>query len=133
MSIGSHLASVKPVRVLIGIHMGLSLIGIIVHTIIHPVQESLYYWWASPVAVISFVLLPILFSRRSTVAWGYLLNAFTVLIGVIGMSYYAMMKPEGPVTIPYILVLLIKLVIAHMILLKMRPEGPTKGERGCRE
>ena len=67
------------------------------------------------------------------VAWGYLLNAFTVFIGVIGMSYYALMKPDGPVLIPYILVLLFKLVIAHMILLKMRPEGPTKGERGCRE
>ena len=64
---------------------------------------------------------------------GYLLNAFTVFIGVIGMSYYSLMKPEGLGTIPYILLLLVKLGIAHLILRKMRPQGPSPVERGCRE
>lgn len=113
--------------------MGLSLLGIVVHTALHPLRQSMYYWWASPVAAISFFLLPLLFYRKSTVAWGYLLNAFTVIIGIIGMSYYALMKPEGSETLPFIPILLVKLIIAHLILRRMRPEGPSPGQRGCRE
>ena len=132
----------RSVRLLILAHVCISLGGLLIHIKLHPMSQSLYFWWASPVAAFSVLVLPLLFSRSSTVGWAYMLNAATVAIGTLGMAYFSLLKAEGPLplslifvdsTLPNILILLAKLPIAHLILLQMRPQGLPKRERGCRE
>jgi hypothetical protein len=71
-----------------------------------------------------------------------MLNAATVLMGTIGMSYYFLLNFEGPLTLsriimestlPGILILWSKVPIAYFILLKMKPETSSRLERGCVE
>jgi len=132
----------QSVKLLIIAHICISLGGFLIHLRLHPLGQSLYFWWAAPVAAFSVVVLPFLFARRSTVGWGYMLNAGTVLIGLVGMAYYSLMKADWPITLsfilrestlPYTFVLLAKLAIAHVILVEMRSQEVRKEERGCSE
>lgn len=131
----------KPVRLLVTAYVMISMGGLLIHLKLHPPGQGFYFWLAAPVAVFSLVVIPILFCRSSTVAWGYMLNAAVVLTGVVGMGYFSFIKAEGPVslsflllktTFPDILILLAKLPIAHAILLQVRPRKPGGAERGCR-
>jgi hypothetical protein len=70
------------------------------------------------------------------------LNAGTVAIGVLAMTYFSLLKLQGPVTFslifldstfPDIVILLAKLPVAHAILLSVRPHGSFQEERGCRK
>ena len=130
------------VRLLLAAYVCISLGGLLIHVKIHPPTQSLYFWWASPIAAFNLVVLPLLLARPSTVGWGYLLNAGIVLIGTVAMAYFSLLSATGPLTLrflfvdstlPDILILLAKLPIAHLILLKMRPHGLPQAERGCRE
>ena len=130
------------VRILIFIHMCFSLTGMLAHLNQHPVGKSLYFLWASPLSAFSLIVIPVLYYRPSTVKWGFMLNAGTVLIGTIGMSYYSLLNTESPLTLyklffesalPAILILLGKLFIAFMILKKMKPLIVPRHTRGCLE
>ncbi len=130
------------VRLLIVIHMGISLGGLLIHMKLHPVEKSLYFLWASPVSAFSLIVIPLLYSRPSTVRWGFMFNAGTVLTGTIGMSYYALLALEGPVTVQYVLfesalpgvlILWTKLPVSYFILKKMDPPVISDRERGCAE
>lgn len=126
---------------LVTAHAALSLGGMLIHLTVHPVTQSLYYFWAAPADGFSLIVLPILFLRRSTVGWAYLLNALVVLTGVIGMAYYSILKFEGPLTlysiltgstVPFITILMAKLPIAQVILILQRSNKPFQPQRGCR-
>lgn len=131
----------KSIRLHMAAYMLISMGGLLIHIRIHPPGQGFYFWLAAPVAAFSLAVIPILLSRNSTVAWGCLLNAATVLTGVIAMGYYSFIKTEEPAslsyilldtTFPYILILLAKLPIAHAILLQMRTLRPKEKQRGCR-
>ena len=120
----------RSVVILIAIHMTLSLIGLLAHANTHPVQRSLYFWWATPVSLFSLIVLPLLFFNTATVRWGYMLNWFTVGIGTIAMSYFSLFTLEPPYTflriatestLPKIFLLWMKVPIAAAILGKMQP------------
>jgi len=109
--------------------MCLSLAGLLIHAELHPVTKSLYFWWASPVCIVSLLVLPVLFIRPRTVAWGYGLNLFIIALGTIGMGYFSLLNFEPPVTLwqlgvrstlPAIIILWLKLPLAYFILLQMR-------------
>jgi hypothetical protein len=117
--------------------MCLSLVGLVAHIYTHPVQKSLYFWWASPVSLFSLLFLPFLFFNRATVRWGYMLNWFTVGIGTITMSYFSLLTLEPPYTLlrfatestlPKIVFLWMKIPIGAAILKKIRaPLSKTEG------
>lgn len=126
---------------LIVAHAALSLGGLLIHLALHPVMQSLYYFWAAPADGFSLIVLPMLFLRRSTVGWACLLNALVVSIGVIGMAYYSIIKFEGPLTVysfltgstvPFIAILMAKLPIAQVILILQRSSKPSRPQSGCR-
>ena len=130
------------VRILIFIHMCISLTGMLAHLNQHPVGKSLYFLWASPLSAFSLIVIPVLYYRPSTVKWGFMLNAGTVLIGTIGMSYYSLLNTEAPLTLyklifesalPAILILWTKLPIAFMILKKMKLLIVPQQTRECLE
>jgi hypothetical protein len=112
------------------------------HLSLHPVDKSLYFLWASPLSAFSLIVIPVLYYRPSTVKWGFMLNAGTLLIGTIGMSYYSLLNTEAPITLhklflestlPGILILWIKLPVAFLILGKMKPLIVPHHTRGCLE
>ncbi len=118
--------------------MCLSLGGLLIHMKIHPVNKSLYFLWASPVNIFSFIVLPILFIRPSTVAWGFIFNAFTVGIGTIGMAYFSVLTFEPPFslfrllsesTLPAIVILWAKIPLAMLILQKIRTGKPSNDKK----
>ncbi|RJR20269.1 MAG: hypothetical protein C4581_03560 [Nitrospiraceae bacterium] len=128
---------VRSVPFLIALHMLISLAGVLIHIKLHHPSESIYYWWASPLSVFSLLVIPVLYSRTSTVAWGFMLTAGTIIFGTIGMFYFSLMTLEGPLTLsgilfksalPAIIILWIKLPIAVYILRAMVPQaGESKG------
>lgn len=119
----------RHVKLLVLFHGSISLTGVVAHAVIHPPATSLYFWWASPFSIVSLLILPPLFLRPQTVAWGYLFNAYAVAIGVIGMTYFSLLTMERPLTMTAILLdstlpatalLLLKLPLASGILRRMR-------------
>ena len=132
----------RSVKLLIIAHICISLGGLLIHLKLHPPGQSLYFWWAAPVAAFSVIVLPFLFAKRSTVGWGYLLNAGALLIGLVGMTYFSVLKADWPLTLlfifrdstlPYMFILLSKLAIAHVILVEMRSQSIRRQDRGCSE
>ena len=132
----------QSVKLLIIAHICISLGGFLIHLRLHPPGQSLYFWWAAPVSAFSVIVLPFLFAGRSTVGWGYMLNAGTVLIGLVGMAYFSVLKAVWPMTLsfifrdsllPYMFVLLAKLAIAHVILVEMHSQSIQREDRGCGE
>ncbi len=128
----------RSVKLLLAIHIGISFGGLFIHMKLHPVQESLYYLWASPVNAFSILVIPLLLARPSTVGWGFMLNAGTILIGTIGMLYFTLLNFEQPVTLYWLFtksaikgipLLWIKLLVAWLILVKLRTgkPGPERG------
>lgn len=132
----------RSVKLFVLLHIGISLFGVLLHGRIHPLGKSLYFWLAAPVSLFSLIVIPILYVRSSTVAWGFLLNAITVLAGTIGMSYYSLLNVEPPFTLSRIitestllkiLFLWLKVPIAIFILRAMRPLLQSPERRGCAE
>lgn len=114
----------------ISCHVLISIGGMMIHLNLHSPGKSLYFLWASPVSLFSLVVITFLYCRPSTVAWGFLLNAGTIIIGTTGMCYYSLLTFDGPLTpyrviaestLPAVLILWTKLPISLYILRKMRP------------
>jgi len=132
----------RSVKILILVHIGITMIGLSAHMILHPVGKSLFFWWASPVGFFSLLVVPVLYARPATMVWGYLFNAMTVAIGTIAMFYYFLMAFEPPVTLfrivtestlPKIFFLWTKLLVAHFALVAMRPLMHVDQIEGCTE
>jgi len=130
------------VKIMILMHVVISLGGMLVHIKLHPPGSSLYFWWASPVSAFSLLVIPFLYFRASTAAWGFMFNAGTIMIGTVGMFYYSVHTFERPFTLynvflksalPGILILWIKLPIAFIILQKMKPSKISQRIRECVE
>jgi len=108
----------------------ISLGGALLHLRIHPPTDSLFDCVPTAFAVLNVLVLPFLFNYRETVAWAYLLNAVTVVVGTVTMAYYSITHWQGPVTplgillrttLPDITILAAKLPLAHIILRHFRP------------
>ena len=132
----------RSVKILILVHIAITLVGLAAHMKLHPVTKSLFYWWAAPANVFSLLVIPVLYARPATVAWGFLLNAMAVAIGTITMSYYSLLTFEAPFTLrwlatestlPKIFFLWGKLPVAYFILVGMRPWKIKKPDEGCLE
>ncbi len=114
----------KIAKQLLLVYILITLGGLFIHLKIHPPAKSLYFWWASPVNIVSVFLIPALFLRAGTAAWGVLLNAMVVGIGTVGMAYFSILNFEGPLsisaiflktTLPDILILWAKIPLASLL------------------
>lgn len=118
------------------LYICVSLAGLVIHLKLHSPTKSLYFWWASPVNIFSLVVIPYLFVHPRTVPWGYLFNAFTIVIGTIGMGYFSLLNIVKPLTLyglfmgstlPAIIILWFKWPLAHAILREARRQSYKKG------
>ena len=110
--------------------------GLLIHLKIHPPAHSAFNCVPLVFGVLNVLVLPFLFNHERTVAWAYLLNAVTVLVGAVTMAYFSLTTWQGPVTwkavllgstFPDIVLLAAKLPIAHAILRHFRPVERVQG------
>ena len=110
----------------------MSLGGLLLHLRLHPPANEASNWIPVVFGVLSVIALPLLFNSPRTVAVAYILNAVTVVVGIVAMAAYSIEHWEGPVTwkavvlestLADILILLAKLPIAHVILRHFRPKS----------
>jgi hypothetical protein len=99
--------------------------GLLLHYKIHPVSKDAFNWFAIGFALFNSVILPWLFLFRRGMRWAYLINATTVVVGVVTMSAFSINHWDKPLTFMNILIfstladsliLLAKLPMAHAIL-----------------
>lgn len=130
----------RRVKIMVLMHASISLGGVLIHGKLHPPADSLYFLWAAPVSMVSLTIIPLLYVRPSTVAWGFLMNAATILIGTVGMSYHFVITTERTLTLynvfmhsalPGIFIVWIKLPVSLVILYSMRPLQSAQRERRC--
>jgi hypothetical protein len=77
----------------------LSLGGLLLHLRIHPSSKN--YSNLVPVisGILSIVVVPLLFSFKKTLSYGYVLNGFQVIAGTIVMAHFSIVHWPDPATL----------------------------------
>jgi len=81
----------------------LALGGFLLHSRIHPVPMKPANTVPATCGFLSIVVVPLLFLFRRTIAYGYVLNGFTVIIGTITMAHYSIAFPPEKMTVGLII------------------------------
>jgi len=92
----------------------LSLGGFLLHSRIHPL--GVYPWNIIPTisGILSVVVITLLFCFRKTVAYAYVLNGITVIIGTIAMAHFSLLNAPAVLTLQS---LLLKTLLADITIL----------------
>jgi len=77
----------------------LSLGGFLLHSRIHPVSKNISNYVPLISASVSLILVPLFFSFHKTIAYAYVLNGFSVIIGTIVMSHYSLSHWPNPLSL----------------------------------
>ena len=88
--------------------------GLLLHTRIHPITKLPANWIPLVCGVLSIVVVPLLFSSRKTLSYGYVLNGFMVIIGTITMAHFSLVNWPNPATLEAVL---LKTTLADILLL----------------
>lgn len=81
----------------------LSLGGLMLHIRIHPVQTNHANIIPIACGVLSIIAVPVLFSFKKTVQYGYVLNGMLAITGTVIMTHYSIANLSEPVTLETIL------------------------------
>lgn len=92
----------------------LALGGFLLHTRIHPFTQNSSNFVPFFSGILSIVLVPLLFSSKKTMSYGYVLNGMLVILGTVAMWHYAIAHWPRPVTVESIL---LKTTLADIALL----------------
>lgn len=84
---------------LLGALIALSVGGFLLHVHIHPVAQNSSNIVPVISCVLSIIVVPLLFSFRKTIAYGYVLNGFLVIIATVTMSHFAIVHWPSPATL----------------------------------
>jgi hypothetical protein len=88
---------------LIGL-LTLSIGGLLLHSRIHPVKTNYSNLVPAVSGVLSVLVVPLLFCFRRSIAYGYVLNGFLVIIGTITMTHFSIAHWPNPATFRGVLV-----------------------------
>jgi hypothetical protein len=83
--------------------VSIALGGFLLHTRIHPVARNAANLVPAISGVLGVLVIPALFCSRRTIAWGYVLNGFSAIIGTIMMAHYSIARWPSPATAQAIL------------------------------
>jgi hypothetical protein len=64
--------------------------------------------------VLSILVIPMLFSFKKTIEYGYVLNGFLVIIGTVGMAHFSIVHWPAPATLGSII---LKTMLADILIL----------------
>jgi hypothetical protein len=81
----------------------LSLGGFLLHSRIHPVTKEAVNLIPAICGVLGILVVPVLFSFKKTIAYGYVINGFAVIIGTITMAHYSIAHWPNPTTVQAVL------------------------------
>ncbi len=76
----------------------LALGGWLLHLRVHPPEKSPHNYIPFVTGVISVFFIPAMFTFRKTLALGYILNGFFVIIGTITMAHFSIAHFKAPAT-----------------------------------
>jgi hypothetical protein len=119
MTVRAHIKTTLLVALIV-----VSLGGLILHVRLHPPSKNTSNFVPFLSCILSVVIVPLLFSSRKTISYGYTLNGFLVIIGTITMAHFAVINWPQPsslesivfkTTLPDILVLWTKFFIGKAI------------------
>jgi hypothetical protein len=83
---------------LIGL-LTLSIGGLLLHSRIHPIKTNYSNLVPAVSGILSVLVVPLLFCFRRTIAYGYVLNGFLVIIGTITMAHFSIAHWPNPATV----------------------------------
>jgi hypothetical protein len=89
---------------LLGALIVLSIGGFLLHVRIHPAAQNPSNIVPVISCLLSIVVVPLLFSFRKTIAYGYVLNGFLAIIATVTMSHFAIVHWPSPATLKAIIV-----------------------------
>jgi len=92
----------------------LSLGGFLLHGRIHPVSEDPVHFIPLISGLLSILVIPLLFSFRKTIEYGYVLNGMVVIIGTIAMAHLSIVYWPAPATVGSII---LKTTLADIVIL----------------
>jgi hypothetical protein len=91
-----------------------SLGGFLLHVRIHPVSQNSANFIPLISGVLSILVIPMLFSFKKTIEYGYVLNGFLVIIGTVGMAHFSIVHWPAPATLGSII---LKTMLADILIL----------------
>ena len=94
--------------------VSLALGGLLLHLRIHPVSQNPSNLVAPVAGILSVVVVPFLFSRKSLVEYGYVLNGMLVIVGTITMTHFSLAHWPAPATFETVI---LKTLLADISLL----------------
>jgi len=98
--------------------------GFMLHQRIHPVSENTSNMVPFLSGILSIIIVPLLFSSRKTISYGYTLNGFLVIVGTVAMAHFSVKHWPQPfslesavlkTTLPDIMVLWTKFFIGKAL------------------
>ena len=98
--------------------------GLMLHLRIHPVSGNTSNLLPILSGLLSIIVVPLLFSSKKTISYGYTLNGFLVIVGTIAMAHFAVRNWPQPssfesiilkTTLPDIVVLWTKFFIGKAL------------------
>ena len=85
--------------VLLAALVTMSLGGFLLHLRIHPFSEHRSILINIVASVLSILIVPLLFSIRRTVHYGYVLNGFITIVATITMAHFSIQHLPDPLTV----------------------------------
>ncbi|MGO9372172.1 MAG: hypothetical protein ACLQBD_08725 [Syntrophobacteraceae bacterium] len=83
--------------------IAISLGGMMLHLRIHPVVKNTSNFLPLFSGILSIIIVPLLFSSKKTISYGYTLNGFLVIVGTIAMAHFSVMNWPQPSSLESIL------------------------------
>ena len=94
MSIRSYIKSTLIVAL-----VALAIGGFLLHTRIHPFAKNSSNFVPFISGVLSIVIVPLLFSSKKTLSYGYVLNGMLVILGTVVMAHFSIVHWPKPFSI----------------------------------
>ncbi len=100
--------------------------GFLLHYRVHPPAKDAFNLIGVLFPLFNTLILPFMFLNRRTMTWAYLINATSVVVGVVVMTWFSVANWKDPISLYTILfhstladslILMGKLPLAHSILL----------------
>lgn len=99
---------------LIAALVALAIGGFLLHTRIHPFTHNSSNFVPFISGILSIIIVPLLFSYKKTLSYGYVLNGMLAIMGTVVMAHFAIVYWPKPLTITSIL---LQTTLADIVLL----------------
>ncbi len=83
--------------------VALAIGGFLLHARVHPIARNSSNFVPFISGILSIIIVPLLFSSKRTVSYGYVINGMLVILGTVAMSHFTIVHWPKPFTFPALL------------------------------